>query len=102
MSALIYCPFPDRDSARTVSSTLLDEKLVACANLLGDVESHFVWMGERGEASEIAVLFKTDAGKLERAVARLEALHPYDTPALMGWHCEAVPRATRDWLKSET
>jgi periplasmic divalent cation tolerance protein len=28
---------------------------------------------------------KTDATMLERAIARLEALHPYETPAILGW-----------------
>ncbi|QIG54186.1 divalent-cation tolerance protein CutA [Altererythrobacter sp. BO-6] len=98
MSALIWCPFPDRDSARRIANSLLDEELVACANLLGAIESVFQWQGNRESAHEIGVLFKTDAALLDRAVARLAVLHPYDTPAIMGWRCDAVPDATRAWL----
>ena len=39
MAALVYVPFPDRESARSVATALLDERLIACANLLGEVES---------------------------------------------------------------
>ncbi len=99
MSALIYCPFPDRKSARTVTEALLDEQLIACANILGEVEAIFVWQGQRGRAEEVGVLFKTDSGVVERAVTRLVDLHPYDTPAVMGWRCDAVPQSTQDWLK---
>ena len=98
MSALIWCPFPDQDSARRIANSLLDEDLVACANLLGAIESVFQWQGNRESAQEIGVLFKTDAALLDRAVARLAVLHPYDTPAIMGWRCDAVPDATRAWL----
>ena len=98
MSALIWCPFPDQDSARRIANSLLDENLVACANLLGAIESVFQWQGNRESAQEIGVLFKTDAALLDRAVARLAVLHPYDTPAIMGWRCDAVPDATRAWL----
>lgn len=98
MSALIYCPFPDRETARDIAGLLLDEKLIACANILGPVEAIFDWEGSRDYAEEVGVLFKTQADVLEKATERLGILHPYDTPAVMGWRCDAVPKATKDWL----
>ena len=84
MSALIYCPFPDRQSAREASTALLDEKLIACANVLGAVESHYVWEGKRDSGEEIGVLFKTDESLLTDAIERLGDLHPYEIPAIIG------------------
>ena len=98
MSALIWCPFPDRDTALSTANALLDERLIACANLVGPVESLFEWRGERGQAEEFGMLFKTDAALLDRAVARLDALHPYETPAVMGWRCDRVAESTAAWL----
>ncbi len=100
MAAMIWCPFPDTASARTVANTLLDEKLIACANILPAVESLFVWKGERGNASEVGLICKTDDKILIEAVDRLGALHPYDTPAVMGWVCDAANASARDWLGS--
>ena len=98
MSALIWCPFADEDSAARVSGQLLDERLVACANILPAMRSHYLWEGERGEAAEVAVLFKTDASALERATARLAEIHPYDTPAVLGWRTDTAARPTAEWL----
>ncbi len=98
MAALAYAPFPDRTSARAVASALLEEKLISCANLLGEVESLYDWHGERGEAREIGVLFKTDAALLHQAVARIEALHPYEAPVVLGWICGAAGAETAAWL----
>ena len=98
MSALIWCPFPDRETARTIVGHLIDEGLIACANLVGPIESIFIWQGKRDEAEEYGVLLKTDATLLARATERLGELHPYDTPAVMGWRCDAVPKAASDWL----
>ena len=98
MSALIYTVFADRDDARGVATRLLDEGLIACANVIGKVEALFEWDGERGAGEEIAVLFKTHAERLDAAVARLEALHPYDTPAILGWRADASGDATGKWL----
>lgn len=101
MTALIFCPFPDSDTAREVAATLIEERMVACANILGQIESLYVWGGVRGEATEIGVLFKTDATVLEDAIARLGVLHPYDTPAISGWRCDAAHPETARWLGSE-
>lgn len=98
MSALIYCPFPYAASAESIGAQLLDEGLIACINIGAPIRSLFIWLGERGESDEIPALLKTDAALLERAVARLEDLHPYDCPAIMGWRCDAVGTATKGWL----
>jgi periplasmic divalent cation tolerance protein len=96
-AALIWCPFASEDDAAKAASQLLDEGLVACANLL-PVRSLYVWQGERGEGRECGALLKTDASLLDRAVARLAAIHPYETPAIVGWRADAVPPATAAWL----
>jgi periplasmic divalent cation tolerance protein len=97
-AALIWCPFASEDDARAASETLLEEGLIACANILPQVRSLYRWKGERGEGSECAVLFKTNAALLDRAVGRLEAIHPYEAPAIVGWRAEACGAATADWL----
>ena len=97
-AALAWCPFPDVEGARAAAATLLDERLIACANILGAIESHFVWEGVRAAGSEVGVLFKTTAERLEDLVERLGEIHPYDTPAIMGWLVDETHPATIAWL----
>jgi len=52
------------------------------------------------EGEEVPGLLKTSAGKLDQAIARLESLHPYDAPAIVGWHCDAAGVAAREWLEA--
>ena len=96
--ALIWCPFGSEESAAGAAATLLDEGLVACANILPPMRSLFVWNGGREEAREAGVLFKTDAALLDRAVERLAELHPYDAPAVIGWRADAAHSGTHAWL----
>ena len=97
MTALIYCPFPDEESAREAGRVLLEEELIGCINIGPAIHSLFSWADERGEGKEIPALIKTDAILLDRAIARLEDLHPYDSPAILGWPCVGGS-ATTDWL----
>ena len=99
-AALIWCPFGDGESATSVAGTLLDEGLVSCANIMPAVRSLYVWNGTRGESAEAGALFKTRAGLLAAAVARIDALHPYDQPAVLGWRCDEATPATLAWLGS--
>ena len=98
--ALVWCPFPDADSAAAAADALLDEGLIACANILPGMVSRFVWNGERGNAVEAGVLFKSNAEKLATLTARLAELHPYDEPAIVGWHCDAAAPGTVAWLEA--
>jgi len=100
--ALIWCPFADAESAEAAARTLLDEGLIACANLLPGMRSFYTWNGERGESAECGMLIKTDKRRLDRAIARLEAIHPYETPAIVGWACDAATPATTAWLTGAT
>lgn len=100
MTALIWCPFPDRASAEAVAAQLLDERLIACANLVDGMASLFVWRGETGSASECGALFKTAADRAEDVVSRLVELHPYEAPAVLGWPCPITSPATREWIGS--
>lgn len=96
--ALIWCPFADPDSAAQAAERLLEEGLIACANILPPMRSIYRWRGERGEGAEVGVLFKTDAALLNRATQRLAEIHPYDTPAILGWKADVASPATAGWL----
>lgn len=98
-AALIWCPFADEAQAEQAANILLDEGLVACANIVPAVRSLYIWRGESGEARECGVLFKTHASLLARAIARLEAIHPYDAPAVIGWKADRVGLAAEQWLR---
>lgn len=96
--ALAWCPFPDRESALGVANALLDEKLIACANLLGAVESVFEWRGERSSGNEVGVLLKTRSDLTERLVHCINVLHPYEAPVILCWNCNAANSAAIQWI----
>jgi periplasmic divalent cation tolerance protein len=97
-AALVWSPFASEEAAAKAASQLLDERLIACANIVPGVRSLYVWRGERGDASECGALFKTTGALLDKVIARLAEIHPYETPAITGWRADAVAPATAAWL----
>ena len=98
-AGLVWCPFPSEEEARSVISTLLDEGLVACANIIPGMISLYDWKGERGETREVGVLLKTHGSRLGDLSARLVQLHSYESPAIMHWDVAAFPDSTQLWLE---
>jgi periplasmic divalent cation tolerance protein len=101
LAALIWCPFPDEAAARAAAATLLDERLIACANMVPGLRSLFAWQGARDEGGECGALLKTTAPLLDAVMRRLAELHPYETPAITGWTVRA-DAGTLAWLGAET
>lgn len=97
-AALIWSPFETQADAERAARVLLEEGLVACANIVPHLTSVFRYEGKVQQASEVGALFKTDARLLEQATTRLAELHPYQTPAICGWNADSAPPETRTWL----
>lgn len=87
---LLYTTWPDAAAAAAAARTLVEERLAACVNILGPVASVYRWQGAIEEATEIAALVKTAADRVEAATARIVALHPYDTPAVLALPVDAT------------
>jgi periplasmic divalent cation tolerance protein len=47
------------------------------------------------------MLCKTTSECLPMVIKRLGELHPYDTPAIVGWRCDAVHPASMAWLTAQ-
>jgi periplasmic divalent cation tolerance protein len=104
MSAIVtvYATFPTEEEARSVARTLVEERLAACANILGATCSIYRWEGAVEEASEIAAIFKTAETRAGALMARLGALHSYEVPAITVWPiAEAFP-LYEGWVLTET
>lgn len=77
---LILVTAPNRPTARKLARVALEARLVACANLVPGIESHYWWQGGLERASEVLILFKTTRRKVPALEKVILAAHPYDTP----------------------
>lgn len=80
--AVVLCTAPP-DRAGELADLLLTAGLIACANLVGPVRSHFIWQGRLERADETLMVMKTRADRVPELTARLAELHPYDVPEVL-------------------
>lgn len=91
---LLYCPCPSREVALRLARLLVEQRLVACANILPEMTSIFSWEGTVQETSECLLLAKTTAEQREAATDVLVREHPYDCPAVLALSAAANPDFT--------
>ena len=100
---LVYTTWPDRASAEAAARTLLNERLIACANILGTSTSIYRWQGKVETSNEVIALFKTGTRQLEALRDRIGELHPYDEPAIISLNVDAngSSAAFLAWVEEE-
>ena len=97
----VYAVFAGAEEATRIARALVEEKLAACANVLGPCRSIYRWRGAIEEADEVAAIFKARADKAEALVARIAELHSYDVPAIAVWPIESAWPAYAEWVAAE-
>ncbi|XGC81635.1 divalent-cation tolerance protein CutA [Bdellovibrio bacteriovorus] len=99
---LFYVPCPDKTVAQNVAKTLLEEKLIGCANIIPGMESMYWWDGKIETSSEYILILKTlatpDAQEVIRK--RVQELHPYEVPCVMTLDVLGINESYKRWLES--
>ena len=81
--AIVMVTAPDLKTARTLAGAALKAKLIACANLVPKIESHYWWQGKIESGTEVLLVLKTQKSKLAALEKLIVAKHPYDTPEFL-------------------
>lgn len=99
---IAFATAPDADVAARIARVLVEERLVACANLVANVRSIYRWQGRVEDESEVMLVLKTQADRVEALAERLRALHPYDVPELVVLPVTGGLAPYLDWVRAET
>jgi periplasmic divalent cation tolerance protein len=71
---------PSQDVAEKIVTTLVEERLAACGNIVPGLTSIYRWQDAVQKDAEVLVLFKTEQRMADRLMQRIEELHPYEVP----------------------
>lgn len=98
---LVYCTFPTKDEAVKASRILLDEQLVAGANIF-PLDSMFRWKGRIEERSEAGVIYQAERRFFKRIERRIKQLHPDTVPQIVMWRLKDGYPPFMKWIMDET
>jgi periplasmic divalent cation tolerance protein len=98
---IVFSTFASEEDAARVARVLVEERLVACANLLPGARSFYRWEGSIADVREVVVLMKTRKQDWPALQSRLHDLHPYDTPECVAVRVAAGAPRYMAWLEAE-
>jgi periplasmic divalent cation tolerance protein len=72
-----------RAEARRLARALLEQRLVACANIVPGIESHYWWKGKLDHAREWLLVMKTRRDRFRAVELAVKRLHSYQVPEII-------------------
>ncbi|HXI70906.1 MAG TPA: divalent-cation tolerance protein CutA [Verrucomicrobiae bacterium] len=100
--AIVLVTAPDLKTARMLAKAALAAKLIACANLIPKLESHYWWRGKMESGVEVLLILKTHKSRLAALETLILARHPYDTPEFLVLPVSAGSKKYLNWLAAAT
>ena len=92
----------DRDALDSLIAGLVEERLIACGQVVGPIGSTFFWEGSVQRAEEWLALLKTSKGAVDDLVARLAEAHSYDVPEILVTEVTGGYEPYLDWVVERT
>ena len=98
----IYITCPNKEDAIKIGHQLVEEKLIACANVLPDMTSVFSWKGEIEESLESVLILKTKVSLYQQVEARVKELHEFECPCIISLPIQKGYAAYLEWIDQST
>ena len=99
---LVWTTFANEEDAARVVRTLVEERLIACGNLLPGVRSLYRWKGAVADEREVMAILKTRKQDWVALLSRLHELHPYEVPEILFIPIRGGSPSYLDWLRAGT
>jgi periplasmic divalent cation tolerance protein len=96
--SIVLVTTPDLKTARALARSALAARLIACANLIPKIESHYRWRGKIESSREVLMVLKTTKSRLTALERLVLAKHPYDTPEFLVLPLNAGSKKYLEWL----
>jgi len=103
MSAVwIYVTAADRSEAEKIGRAMVEARLAACANVLGETTAIYWWDGAVESGSEAALVLKSRAELVDEITRAIGDIHSYDCPCIVALPIAGGNPEFLSWLESET
>ena len=90
----------NKEEVENIVRALLEERLIACANIINPVSSFFCWQGKIEEEKEVLAIMKSRESLFGKLSQRVLELHSYDVPEILALPIIEGSPSYLEWMKS--
>lgn len=102
LAALVTTTLPTEADAARIAAAVVAERLAACAQVQGPVQSTYRWQGQVDRATEWYLHCKTSLPRVTELMLRLKSLHPYEVPEIVSTPIVAGYQPYLSWIDEAT
>ena len=78
-----YITCSKKKEASKIAKFLVKNKLVACANIINNVDSIFLWKKNIKQVKEVLIVGKTMNKNVQKIIQNVKKLHSYVVPCII-------------------
>jgi len=97
---LVFMTTANKREAKKIAQNLLNRRLIACANIYGPVESHFLWQNKIEKTKEFLVLMKSNQKLFTKLSKTIKEMHSYEVPEILAIPIVEGFQPYLEWLGS--
>ena len=96
---LVLSTAGSREEASRIANALVEERLAACVNIVGPIESVYRWEGKIENAQEFLMVVKTASKRAADVMARIRELHSYQLPEAVEINIDDGSPEYLNWIR---
>jgi periplasmic divalent cation tolerance protein len=96
----IYVTHPNLKTAKSITKSLMHERLIACANFF-PIQSTYWWDGKIENTKEYVSILKTKTENWNKVKTAISKIHPYKTPCIIKMEVSAN-KEYETWINQES
>jgi periplasmic divalent cation tolerance protein len=99
---ITFITAPSEEEATKIATTLVEEKLVACVNIIPKIRSVYWWEGKVCQEDEVMLVSKSTKSLFPAIMDRVKSLHSYQVPEIISFPIsEGLPEYL-NWIEDVT
>jgi len=98
----VFTTVEKREDADRIASTVVNQRVAACAQILGPIRSTYWWKGKVEEAGEWLLMMKTRRDLYSSLEKEIRAVHPYEVPEIIALPIVEGSASYLKWIDAET
>ena len=97
---IVFMTASIKEEAVKIVHALLEERLIACANIMDSVSSFFWWQKKIEEEKEVLAIMKSHESLFKKLSQRVTELHSYEVPELLVLPIVNGSPSYLNWIKT--
>jgi periplasmic divalent cation tolerance protein len=100
---IVFITAPSKEIGKQIAAALVEQRLAACVNILGPINSIYTWEGKICDDEEMLLIAKSRTDLIaSRLIPAVQAIHPYQVPEIIAVPVAGGLPSYLDWVMHET